>query len=279
MVTIVRRSTWGARRAPGPRTRPLPAKRAYLHHSAGTYVGPEATEAQERAVMRELEEIGHQRFGAAGYGISYTYVVFPSGRAYEGHPVEYLGAHTSGHNTQGVGICWPGNYMDRKGTPAQVATTAALLVDARRRGHLSTYQLAGGHRDTFATACPGDRAYAQVGDVNAQARWLYAQGAKPPAVKAPKAPNGIYTVRKGDTLGGIAGRAKTSVAALVLLNGLPNADRIEVGQRLYTRWVVGRGQTLGAIAARAGTTVDRLVKLNGIRNPDRIEVGQLLRLP
>lgn len=90
---------------------------------------------------------------------------------------------------------------------------------------------------------------------------------------------GRYRVRSGDTLGAIASRYRTSVDALVLLNGISNPDRIDVGDMLYTRWVVGRGDTLGEIADAVGTSVDRLVVLNGIRNPDAINVGQLLRLP
>ena len=101
---------------------------------------------------------------------------------------------------------------------------------------------------------------------------------------APERPGGVdalgrYTVVRGDTLGEIARRFRTSTAALVLLNGISNPNVIHVGQRLYTRWVVGPGDTLGEIAARAGTTASRLAVLNGIPNPDRIQVGQLIRLP
>ncbi|MBP5345733.1 MAG: transglycosylase SLT domain-containing protein [Bacteroidales bacterium] len=46
--------------------------------------------------------------------------------------------------------------------------------------------------------------------------------------------NGIYRVRKGDTLGGIAYRNHTSVAKLKKLNGL-KSDRLSIGQRLRVR--------------------------------------------
>lgn len=282
-MEIISRETWGARRTPGPRTRPLPLRRMFLHHSGAlrnALAGKVGTPASERAAMRELEEIGYQRFGAWGYGISYTFVVFPSGRVYEGHPVHYVGAHTAGHNTEGAGICWAGDYTQRGGTALQVKATAELVNHLRAKGQATTNQLAGGHRDVFATACPGNAAYPQVRDVNATAKRLAKQAPKvDPAPQAPRTPNGIHTVKRGDTLGVIARNAGTSVAALVLLNGISNPDRIEVGQRIYTRWVVGRGQTLSGIAERVGTTVAALVKRNNIDNPNRIEVGQLLRLP
>lgn len=43
---------------------------------------------------------------------------------------------------------------------------------------------------------------------------------------------GAYIVRSGDTLGGIAAAYGTTVTRLVELNGLANANRISVGQRL-----------------------------------------------
>ncbi|MBQ7238346.1 MAG: transglycosylase SLT domain-containing protein [Bacteroidales bacterium] len=46
--------------------------------------------------------------------------------------------------------------------------------------------------------------------------------------------NGIYRVRKGDTLGGIAYRNHTTVAKLKKLNGL-KSDRLSIGQRLRVR--------------------------------------------
>jgi len=105
-----------------------------------------------------------------------------------------------------------------------------------------------------------------------------------------------YTVRSGDTLGTIASRHGTSVAALVQLNGLTNPNLIRIGQVLKvpagggssgatvkapsggaTTHVVKAGETLSGIASRYGITAAQIIAANGLSG-DRIYVGQQLRL-
>jgi LysM repeat protein len=108
-----------------------------------------------------------------------------------------------------------------------------------------------------------------------------------------------YTVRSGDTLGTIASRHGTSVAAIVRANGLPNPNLIRIGQVLKmpasgggsagggsavrtpaggaTTHVVRAGETLSGIASRYGISSAQVVRANGITG-DRIYVGQQLRL-
>lgn len=105
---------------------------------------------------------------------------------------------------------------------------------------------------------------------------------------------GQHTVRRGETLGGIAARYGTTVAALAEANGIANPDRIVTGARLTIpgssgpgpapapatgSYTVVRGDTLGRIAARHGTTISALVAANGIANPNLIRVGQVLEVP
>lgn len=100
-----------------------------------------------------------------------------------------------------------------------------------------------------------------------------------------------YTVRRGDTLGTIAARTKTSVPLLVRINHLTNPDRITVGQVLSltepranpasakpATYTVRKGDSLAVIAKRFGTTVRALMDLNGIKHQDRITIGQVLKL-
>jgi murein DD-endopeptidase MepM/ murein hydrolase activator NlpD len=84
-----------------------------------------------------------------------------------------------------------------------------------------------------------------------------------------------YTIKPGDTLGGIAKRHGVSVAALAGANGIGDPNRAKPGPA-PARYVVKRGDTLGAIARRHGTSVAALAKANGIADPNRLRVGQEL---
>src|SRR5574341_1144110 len=99
-----------------------------------------------------------------------------------------------------------------------------------------------------------------------------------------------YIVQWGDTLGTIANRCGTSIAALRLAN--PGAGYwIYAGQTLwlpgayidngngYAIYIVARGDTLKALAARFGTTMAVLGSLNSLSNYNLIYQGQRLTVP
>jgi len=115
-----------------------------------------------------------------------------------------------------------------------------------------------------------------------------------------------YRVRRGDTLGAIARRFGTSVAALQRANGITRPDRLQIGQTLEVRtggswsplvWtpdldrptigpataarvhVVQRGETVYQIARRYGLTVAAVAAANDLLTPDRILVGMTLTIP
>ena len=110
------------------------------------------------------------------------------------------------------------------------------------------------------------------------------------ALTSPPAPPVTYAVAPGDTLGTIAARFGTTVAALAANNHIANPDLIFAGQRLIvtaghavtgatpSTYTVSPGDTLGTIAARFGTTVAALAANNHIANPDLIFAGQTLSL-
>lgn len=93
-----------------------------------------------------------------------------------------------------------------------------------------------------------------------------------------------YTVRYGDTLGGIAYRYGTTWQKLQALNSLSNPNWIYPGQRLKVTgsvssqrtYIVRYGDTLSGIAAKLGTSVYNLQSKNSIRNANLIFVGQTL---
>jgi len=110
----------------------------------------------------------------------------------------------------------------------------------------------------------------------------------PPTARSGATTSAIYRVKRGDTLGSIAQRHRTTVAALKRLNGL-RSDAIHPGDRLTTSspgadqeaapvvYRVKRGDTLGSIAQRHRTTVVSLKRLNGLRS-DAIHPGDRLTI-
>lgn len=115
-------------------------------------------------------------------------------------------------------------------------------------------------------------------------------GAPGASTSAPAPAARTYVVRAGDTLGAIAQRFGTTVAALATGNHIADPNRIFPGQVLAlppaATWAPARpasytvvpGDTLGGIAARFGTTVAALAAANHVANPDLIFPGQVLVL-
>lgn len=117
-----------------------------LHHTVGPWI---STPAAERRYMREVEAM-HKRQGWLAIG--YHYVVFPSGRIYEGRPENTVGAHCPGKNHL-PGVALAGTFTSKKPTLRQVAAVRALQRKLFKPN-------LGMHRWYYATACPGDQAVA-----------------------------------------------------------------------------------------------------------------------
>lgn len=176
-MEIISRADWGARYPAGFGAAPLPAREVWLHHTTTATPPAGATEEQDAGDVRQVERIGQDRFGG---GISYTFVVAPSGRIFEGTGVSRKGAHTKGRNSIARAIVLLGNFDVMRPTPQQLDAVAWLLAHGASTGWWPG-QLAGGHRDApgASTACPGRYAYAAIGGINTAARVM--TGGRPPA--------------------------------------------------------------------------------------------------
>lgn len=166
---IIPRSEWGAQERDGYGDASIPWAENYLHHSvtiAPDLVFNDANfdgiDDDEKAAMLTLEQIGESNFNA---GISYTRLIFPSGRIYQGHSNNRAGAHTIGKNFVARAICFVGNYDVNEPTQAMLESAAWVLQQDKVAGR-SNGRLTGGHRDVFATACPGKNAYKHINYIN-----------------------------------------------------------------------------------------------------------------
>lgn len=113
-----------------------------------------------------------------------------------------------------------------------------------------------------------------------------------------------YVVRRGDTLGTIAGKYNVPVSEIARMNSIRRVSMISVGQRLVIpapgaspavyrtsshedyddpgsysgTYRVRRGDTLSSIARRHGMSLTRLASINGLSARSTIYPGQKLRL-
>ncbi|WP_189176997.1 peptidoglycan recognition protein family protein [Streptomyces lasiicapitis] len=191
---IVTRRGWGADEGLRERnfayTRTV--KAAFVHHSA---TGNNYSCSQSPSVLRSIYRYHVRSSGWRDFG--YNFAVDKCGNIYEGRAggvaKAVLGAHTLGFNTNSMGIAVLGSFTNASPPKAAVTGVAKLtawklgLFGANPRG--ATYLTSGGgnlykkgstvrlkvisgHRDGFATECPGRRLYSKLGTArSASARY------------------------------------------------------------------------------------------------------------
>lgn len=162
---------------------------AFVHHTAS---GNNYTCAQAPSVIRSI-----YRYHVVSSGwrdIGYNFLIDKCGNIYEGRaggvakPV--MGAHTLGFNTNSMGIAVIGSFSTSKPAGAAVKAIAQLTAwklglyradplgktyltsgggNLYRKGKKVRLNVISGHRDGFATDCPGKRLYGKLGAVRSEA--------------------------------------------------------------------------------------------------------------
>ncbi|MFH8759890.1 peptidoglycan recognition protein family protein [Streptomyces atroolivaceus] len=182
---IVTRKGWGADESLRERDFAYTStvKAAFVHHSA---TGNNYTCAQAPSVLRSIYRYHVKSSGWRDFG--YNFAVDKCGKIYEGRAggvsKAVLGAHTLGFNTNSMGIAVLGTYSS-KNPPAAAVTAVAKLTAWKlglfgrnpkgkitlvsggsgkyKKGAKATLHVISGHRDGFATECPGIRLYKKLG--------------------------------------------------------------------------------------------------------------------
>jgi N-acetylmuramoyl-L-alanine amidase len=90
-------------------------------------------------------------------GIGYHYVVYRDGSVHAGRSEDKVGAHTSGHNANSIGVCYIGGVASDGKTPKDTRTNeqkVALrdLVDSLKAKYPNA--TIHGHYEFAAKACP-----------------------------------------------------------------------------------------------------------------------------
>ncbi|MEU0103176.1 N-acetylmuramoyl-L-alanine amidase [Streptomyces sp. NPDC006267] len=182
---IVTRRGWGANERLRERnfayTRSV--KAAFVHHSA---TGNNYTCKQAPAVLRSIYRYHVRSMGWRDIG--YNFAVDKCGNIYEGRAggvaKAVLGAHTLGFNSNTMGIAVLGTYSSTNPPAAAVTAVSKLtawklgLFGANPKGKVTLVSggsgkhakgkkvkmnVISGHRNAFATECPGARLYKKLG--------------------------------------------------------------------------------------------------------------------
>ncbi|MDX2682301.1 peptidoglycan recognition protein family protein [Streptomyces sp. NY05-11A] len=189
--TIVTRRGWGADeslRESGFRYT-TSVKAAFVHHTASgnTYKCSQAPSVIRGIYRYHVKSMGWRDIG-------YNFLVDKCGKIYEGRaggvakPV--LGAHTLGFNTNSMGIAVLGTFSSAQPNSATVTAVARLtawklgLFGANPKGKTYLKSAGGnlyakgknvrlnvisGHRDGYATECPGKQLYGKLGSARSTA--------------------------------------------------------------------------------------------------------------
>jgi len=164
-------------------------KAAFVHHTAS---GNNYSCSQAPSVIRSI--YSYHVVSSGWRDIGYNFLIDKCGNIYEGRaggvakPV--MGAHTLGFNSDSMGIAVIGSFGDSKPSDAALTAIAQLTAwklglfgaDPRGKTYLKSgggnlYQkglnvrlnVISGHRDGFATECPGRLLYSKLGSTREEA--------------------------------------------------------------------------------------------------------------
>lgn len=147
-----------------------------VHHSAGVN-----SSSDWPAIVRSIWDF---HVNVRGWDdIGYNYLIDPNGQIYLGRGEDILGAHFCGHNSQTLGVCMLGTYIDV--LPPALALQQLKSITAWQNCKLeispteimyhssSEMDLFGlsGHRDGCATQCPGQKLYEQLPELRDEVQW------------------------------------------------------------------------------------------------------------
>ncbi|QOV40129.1 peptidoglycan-binding domain-containing protein [Streptomyces ferrugineus] len=152
-IKIISRATWGAKPWNGAPATVSLSKRTefFVHYDGGTPITRTGY-----AIMRAIEA-GHINQGWSGVG--YNFVIDQAGNIYEGRGWTLQGAHCPNHNISGIGVQIAIGGDQAPSAKALAACRALYEEACRKTGRTLAKR---GHRDGFATACPGTRLYTWV---------------------------------------------------------------------------------------------------------------------
>lgn len=160
-VTAVSRNSWGATPAiPAKMKQMNGVKRLTIHHEGSAKPNSDATPTQVAATLRLIQSQHRKRMSAGDIG--YHFIIDRTGVIWQGRDWAYQGAHTSGANSNNLGVMLLGNFEIQQPTQAQLQSLHSLVASLSRKFGLNPATDIYGHSDFCNTACPGKHLKPQV---------------------------------------------------------------------------------------------------------------------
>lgn len=240
------------------------------------------------------EDIHRWHLNNGWAGIGYHFVVRKDGKVYRGRPIDAVGAHTYGRNTDCIGICFEGNFENEE-MPEVQKNAGIELVSWLLEIYPEITEITK-HMDHNATACPGknfpfeeiaaaepkkepEKEEKMKGALELYAEPLYISST---ATQRAGMVTGTYYLWSNEV---IRGRVKITnmpenIGKAGQVTGWISAEAAETGSTIHpVLW----GDTLSAIAKKYGSTVEKIVNANKAKYPnitaDYIVAGWTLVIP
>lgn len=249
------------------------------------WYGDPLTAGDVHATARYLAGVTHASVNyVAGDGHAYC-LVNPTQVAYgQGDGADGYG------NNHGISI-----ECDPRMKPIDLETVAHVI--AKIRSDFGVNFPLRPHNDFTSTQCPGvwegklDWLSNRANQVIKGETAPFAPAPTPEIISGPYIPNDHWKVEKDETLTQIARHFGVGVEEVRVFNGIADANKITVGERIWSpsagsdTWTVDPGDTLSGISAwyaQKGhkVTVPELQYANGINNPNtETKVGLRLLIP
>jgi len=126
-----------------------------LHHSATepkAYEGDLDGQAMVDIICSNHHRNWSKRF--PNYKCDYQYLIGPTGKVFEGQPLEKVGFHCGNYekNRRSIGICFLGNFEKILMPEKQMLAGAELIKNLRERFNIKEIKK---HSDIVPTLCPG----------------------------------------------------------------------------------------------------------------------------
>ncbi|KAH8264729.1 hypothetical protein KR044_004592, partial [Drosophila immigrans] len=141
---------WGGKLALGLNYQVRPIRSVIIHH---TVTSECSTFTQCADILQNMQNYHQTQLDY--FDVGYNFLIGSDGIVYEGTGWGVRGAHTYGYNTNGTGIAFIGNFVDKLPTEAALTACKKLLACGVAAGELSEdYGLIGASQ-VISTQSPG----------------------------------------------------------------------------------------------------------------------------